>query len=54
MEQFPSAAFVASGGVSKMEDVIELIELGVDGIIIGKAIYEGIISLPELEKLTLN
>jgi len=38
----------ASGGVSKIEDVAELKELGVSGVIIGKALYEGTISLEQL------
>jgi phosphoribosylformimino-5-aminoimidazole carboxamide ribotide isomerase len=42
---------IASGGVSKIDDVIQLKTLGCEGVIIGKAIYEGRISFKELEKL---
>ncbi|MBP7971430.1 MAG: bifunctional 1-(5-phosphoribosyl)-5-((5-phosphoribosylamino)methylideneamino)imidazole-4-carboxamide isomerase/phosphoribosylanthranilate isomerase PriA [Candidatus Nanopelagicales bacterium] len=41
---------VASGGVSSLEDIHELAgleHLGVEGIIIGKALYSGAFSLPE-------
>lgn len=42
---------IASGGVSSMEDLRQLISLGCEGAIIGKAIYEGNISLKELKEL---
>jgi len=38
---------VASGGVCTVEEIRELSEMGCDGAIIGKAIYEGKISLEE-------
>lgn len=42
---------IASGGVSSMQDLEDLIEIGCEGAIVGKAIYEGNISLKELERL---
>lgn len=42
---------IASGGVSSIDDLIKLKELGCEGTIIGKAIYEGKISLNQLQKL---
>ncbi|NCB01682.1 MAG: 1-(5-phosphoribosyl)-5-[(5-phosphoribosylamino)methylideneamino]imidazole-4-carboxamide isomerase [Spirochaetia bacterium] len=39
---------VASGGVSSMQDIRALKELNLDGVIIGKALYEHYISLNEL------
>ena len=42
---------IASGGVSKLEDLIQLKEMGCEGAILGKAIYEGNISLKELQAL---
>lgn len=39
---------VASGGVSSLEDVVRVREAGLAGVIIGRAIYEGKISLTEL------
>lgn len=45
---------VASGGISKMEDIELLDEAGIDGAIVGKAIYEGKIALKTLESYLLN
>lgn len=45
---FPQLHLIASGGVSCLEDLHELKRIGVDGVIVGKAIYEGKISLNEL------
>ncbi len=42
---------IASGGVSCMNDLHQLKELGCEGVILGKAIYEGSISLKELQEL---
>lgn len=42
---------IASGGVSSIDDLKQLKELGCAGAIIGKAIYEGRITLNELSKL---
>jgi phosphoribosylformimino-5-aminoimidazole carboxamide ribotide isomerase len=49
--KFPSLHFIASGGVSSINDVDELQEIGCKGVIIGKAIYEGKVKLSELLKL---
>ena len=48
---FPQLNLVASGGVSCLDDLIELQQIGVDGAIVGKAIYEGRVSLAELSKI---
>jgi phosphoribosylformimino-5-aminoimidazole carboxamide ribotide isomerase len=42
---------IASGGVSSIQDLIDLKDLGCQGAILGKAIYEGNINLKELQKL---
>ncbi len=39
---------IASGGISSIEDINKLIKLPIEGIIIGRAIYEGKINLKEL------
>jgi len=39
---------IASGGVSQMDDLIKLKELGCEGAIVGKAIYEGSIKLQDI------
>ena len=47
-ERFPSVELVVSGGVSGVGDILRAGELGMDGIIVGKALYEGKISMEEL------
>jgi len=42
---------IASGGVATMNDLISVKKIGCEGVIIGKAIYEGKINLTELGKL---
>ena len=44
--------FIASGGVSSMEDVIALRDMGVYGAIIGKAYYTGAIDLKKAIEVT--
>jgi phosphoribosylformimino-5-aminoimidazole carboxamide ribotide isomerase len=48
MAQFPAAKLIASGGVTTMDELHELREIGCFGAIIGKAIYEGKLSLSDL------
>ena len=38
---------IASGGVSCAEDIRRLGECGADGVVVGKALYEGRLSLPD-------
>jgi phosphoribosylformimino-5-aminoimidazole carboxamide ribotide isomerase len=42
---------IASGGVSCFDDLIKLRELGCEGAIVGKAFYEGKLTLNELKKI---
>ena len=42
---------IASGGVSNINDLYRLKEIGCSGVIIGKAIYEGRITIKELSEL---
>jgi phosphoribosylformimino-5-aminoimidazole carboxamide ribotide isomerase len=42
---------IASGGVTTLDDISALEELGCEGVIIGKAIYEGRVSLKDLQEL---
>ncbi|MCB2409955.1 1-(5-phosphoribosyl)-5-[(5-phosphoribosylamino)methylideneamino]imidazole-4-carboxamide isomerase [Hymenobacter lucidus] len=48
--ELPAAQLVASGGVTTIADVEALVEVGMHGAIIGKAIYEGTISLADLRR----
>jgi phosphoribosylformimino-5-aminoimidazole carboxamide ribotide isomerase len=54
VEKFPQLNFIASGGVSELDDIYRLEEAGCKGVIIGKAIYEGRITLAELTKVALT
>lgn len=45
---------IASGGISEFDELPKLKELGCEGVIIGKAIYENRISLKQLEKYILE
>ncbi|PKH51092.1 1-(5-phosphoribosyl)-5-[(5-phosphoribosylamino)methylideneamino]imidazole-4-carboxamide isomerase [Tenacibaculum sp. Bg11-29] len=45
---------IASGGVSKIEDLLRLKEIGCEGAILGKAIYENRISLKQLKNFIIN
>jgi phosphoribosylformimino-5-aminoimidazole carboxamide ribotide isomerase len=47
-DRFPSLEIIASGGVSGMEDIRELDQAGIDGVIFGKAFYEGNITSQEI------
>ena len=42
---------IASGGVSQLSDLILLKEIGCEGVIIGKAFYEGNIKIKDLREL---
>ena len=52
IEQHPEINLIASGGVTTINDVVELKAIGCSGAIIGKAIYEGNITLQQL--LSIN
>lgn len=45
---------IASGGISTFDELPKLAEMGCEGTIIGKAIYEGRISMKQLESFILN
>ena len=45
-----SIKLIASGGVSSIEDLPKLKEIGCEGVIIGKALYEGRIYFRDLER----
>ncbi len=49
-----SVQLVASGGISGITDVYKMKDIGCTGTIIGKAIYEGKISLQQLQKFIEN
>jgi len=48
MQEVVDAPLIASGGVTTIDDVSRLTELGVAGCIVGRALYEESLSLPDL------
>jgi phosphoribosylformimino-5-aminoimidazole carboxamide ribotide isomerase len=48
LQEIPGVKLIASGGVSSVADLEELEKIGVYGTIVGKAYYEGRVSLEEL------
>lgn len=50
----PTLWLIASGGVSNMNDILTLDQAGVPAVIFGKAIYEGHITLKQLEEFVVR
>jgi len=50
IDALPKVEIIASGGIATMADILKLAEMGVPGVITGKAIYENRISLKEIEE----
>ncbi|WP_288097189.1 1-(5-phosphoribosyl)-5-[(5-phosphoribosylamino)methylideneamino]imidazole-4-carboxamide isomerase [Hydrotalea sp.] len=48
IESLPDLHLIASGGVSQLQDLVDLKAIGCSGAIVGKAIYENKISLNDL------
>jgi phosphoribosylformimino-5-aminoimidazole carboxamide ribotide isomerase len=46
-EKWPDLKVLASGGVSGIGDLMNLAKLGIEGAIVGKAIYEGRVNLAD-------
>ena len=49
LQELPEIKLIASGGVTIVDDLHQLKEAGLYGVIIGKALLEGRIKLVELE-----
>ena len=52
--RFPEVEITVSGGISGMDDIGELDRQGLRSVIVGKALYEGRITLKELERCLRN
>ena len=50
LSEINGVKLIASGGISTFDELPKLAEMGCEGTIIGKAIYEGRISLKQLEQ----
>ena len=53
--RYPDVTFTVSGGISSDRDILKVDRLGLPRVIVGKAIYEGRISLSRIKELiTMN
>ncbi len=43
----PAVRLIGGGGVASLEDVLRLTRLGLNGVLLGRALYENALSLPE-------
>jgi phosphoribosylformimino-5-aminoimidazole carboxamide ribotide isomerase len=54
LDQSPFIKLIASGGVSSMKDIEELSKIKVESCVVGKALYEGRISIDEVKNWNLK
>lgn len=54
LQEFPGTHLIASGGVSSMQDLVELKNAGLPAAIVGKAFYEGRITLEQLASFSYD
>lgn len=52
-EQWPTIDFTVSGGISSLTDIQRLNEMGLRSVIVGKALYEGAVTLKQLQKFNV-
>ncbi len=52
LNEIPNLKVIASGGITSITDLVKLKEIGCEGAIIGKAIYEKRMTWKQLEKFT--
>ena len=52
--QLDNCNVIASGGISKMQDIHDVNEINPFGVILGKALYEGLVSVEEAKKIGSN
>ena len=54
LDKSPFIKLIASGGVSSMKDIEELSKIKVESVVVGKAIYEGHVTIEEVKHWNLE
>lgn len=54
MGTYPELYLIASGGISCLDDILQLDDAGIPAVVFGKAIYEGHISLNDLTRYIIS
>lgn len=54
IREFPEISWLASGGVRGIEDIQRLNDMGIFAVIFGKAFYEGILKLKDVERFLVK
>jgi len=54
LDKFPDLKVLASGGVRGVDDIKKLNDMGIFAVIFGKAYYEGILKLKDLEQFLVK
>ncbi len=54
LDHFPDLQILASGGVRDMDDIRRLNDMGIFAVIFGKAYYEGVLKLKDLEQFLVR
>jgi phosphoribosylformimino-5-aminoimidazole carboxamide ribotide isomerase len=54
LDRFPEISVLASGGVRGIDDIKRLNEMGIFAVIFGKAYYEGVLKLTDIEQFLVK
>ncbi|MBS1529594.1 MAG: 1-(5-phosphoribosyl)-5-((5-phosphoribosylamino)methylideneamino)imidazole-4-carboxamide isomerase, partial [Bacteroidetes bacterium] len=54
LDHSPFIKLIASGGISSMKDIVQLSKIKVESCVVGKAIYEGHVSIEEIQNWNLK
>ncbi|HVV53729.1 MAG TPA: 1-(5-phosphoribosyl)-5-[(5-phosphoribosylamino)methylideneamino] imidazole-4-carboxamide isomerase [Mucilaginibacter sp.] len=54
LDHSPFIKLIASGGISSMKDIVQLSKIKVESCVVGKAIYEGHITIEEIQNWNLK